>query len=451
MAYTADPATIAALTAKNDYVTIPFGTGVEQVWTLDTYMAQWAAGVIAQPAALAGADPVSEAQAVAADRCGSTPTPDCSGAAQIGYSYGSLVAQAWSLGGYTGLAPAPPATGAPAGTTTVSAGGFTPSISLSGTTATGGPAPLPASTAPAAAAVPASQFQAHFLDAGTGGSDIGGGIATIGLVTVNPILFGVGIAISVISSLFGAIFGGSGDIQKLAKQVDQLKQATEAGLDQATRFTWAVGNGVATTWLAITNIWDNFLDALWSALKGLWKLLWCLAATVLPKIIQALKDLRKFLDWIYQNYIRKIMNYLQLIRRWLQILKLLHVPFAAKLDSIITRIQGALFTPFLYLLRSLNGFGAWYNVILTADLVLQKPIFLRTMWAYQGEWINMWWAAQSATATSGGGVPTTTGPAPPTIQSEAASVHEFVLTGAGDYGVLAAESKALSLQFQAGL
>lgn len=395
MAYTADPATTQALLAKDDYVDIPFGTGMEQVWTLDTYLAHWAAGAIAEPASLAGADPVSEAYAVAQDRCGSTPTPDCNAVAQLATAYGNTVAQAWSLGGYTANGSAAAAGAGPAAAPTGSAGGLTPSAAAAGPTATGGPGPATAATVPAATAVPASQFQPHFIDSGSAGGDVGGTVAGIGLTTANPILFGVGIAISVVSGILGAIFGGSNDVQKLAKQFDQLKDATEKGLDLATRFTWAIGNGVAALWTADALIWDSFTDQLWTNFKNVWKSVWTALATTIPTILKLIHDARQLLDQVYTKYIRKIMFWIQWARTFLAYLKLLHVPFAQKLDKIIGQIQTAVFAPFLYVLGVLNLYGAWINLILTQNLTLQRPVFLNTMYEYQADWINMFWEAQS--------------------------------------------------------
>jgi hypothetical protein len=284
-------------------------------------------------------------------------------------------------------------------------------------------------------ASPSSTWQPHaeFIS----GGDIGGaagGIATgVGLAASAAVSFGISLAIVGLASLFSGIFGG-GNTDKLEKEIQQLKGATQDALDETTRFAWAIANGLGALWRAIAEIWDNFLDALWSAIKSLWKALWCVVSSVLPKIIQILKDLRKYLDLIYQKFIRPIMNYLQQVRKVLQILKLLHVPFAAKLDRILGQIQSAVFGPFLLLLRWFNTYGYWINTILAADLTLQKPIFLRTMTKYQGDWIRMWWSAQQGAAGAAAGL---TQPAPGAAQSNAqelADFHQYAAAGTGPYG-----------------
>jgi hypothetical protein len=443
-------ATLQQLTASENFITIPFGASMETVWTLESYLSQWAAGSIAEPASLQGQDPLAAAAAVAADRCAVIPTPDCANAAALAAQYGQQVANALAAQGYTAPAPAAaaPAVSAPA-TTIVVGPAVTPSAGLQPALAPAAPLapsgagqPAPGATAAAATGTLAPRFA---VSGGDGGDAAGGVLGT----AVSTALDYVPIIGPILGALFGSLFGGT-DLSGLTKAVNQLAQETAQLGDDITRLAWHIANGLGALWRAIATIWDNFLDQLWSVMKSLWKLLWCLAATVIPKIIQIMKDLRKFLDWLYQNYIRKIMNYLQLARRWLQILKLLHIPFASKLDSIITQIQGALFTPFLYVLRWLNGYGAWYNVILTADLTLQRPVFIRTMYAYQADWINMFWTAQTGAGQSGAQSLPGAAAAPVLPAQEQSDFKLYATAGAGPYADRAAQAKLILAAAAAG-
>jgi hypothetical protein len=254
--------------------------------------------------------------------------------------------------------------------------------------------------------------------------------------------FGISLAVTFLAGLFASIFGGN-DTAKLAKAIDDLKSATQQSLDEITRFAWAIANGLGALIRAIADIWDNFLDALWSALKRLWKLLWCVVDTVIPKIIKILRDLRKYLDWIYQHIIRPIMNYLQKVRRILQILKLLHVPFAAKLDRIVGQIQSTLLGPFLWVLRALNGYGYWINAIVTNHYTIQKPLFMRTMQAYQGDWINLWWQAQQGSGPAAVSPATTPGAAAAANRQELADFHAYAVKGAGPYAEIQTEAQQI--------
>ena len=282
--------------------------------------------------------------------------------------------------------------------------------------------------------LPPTTWQPHadFLLAG-GAGGIGGSLGGIGAgIASAAVSFGISLAVTFLAGLFSSIFGGN-DTAKLAKAIDDLKSATQRSLDELTRFAWAIANGLGALIRAIADIWDNFLDALWSALKRLWKLLWCVVDTVIPKIINILKNLRKYLDWIYQHILRPMQKWMQRARQVLQILKALHVPFASKLDRILTQIQGAVFGPLYAVLGWFNIYGSWVNAILTWDYTIQRPIFLRTMYKYQADWVGMWWSSQFDQSTPTPGVDYPREAVPPTIPQCAAEIGAAVKAGPGGF------------------
>lgn len=299
----------------------------------------------------------------------------------------------------------------------------------------------------ASVSVPVPALHAQFISSGGGGGGgIGGVIGAIGSTALDYIPI-IG---PILGALFGSLFGGT-DLSQITKQLNQLAQQLGQLGDTLTRFAWSIGFALGELARAIAEVWDNFLDALWSAVKSLWKALWCVVSSVLPKIIQILKNMRQYLDWIYQHLIRPIMNYLQKVRRILQILKLLHVPFAAKLDTILGQIQSAVFGPFYWLLRWFNSYGSWINTLLAWDLTIQRPIFLRTMQKYQGDWIGMWWNAQAANLPAGGGLPAAPPGAPKTPAQDQADFQQYVNTGAGPFADVVAQARNLYAQVDAQL
>jgi hypothetical protein len=145
------------------------------------------------------------------------------------------------------------------------------------------------------------------------------------------------------------------------------------------------------------------------------------------------------------------MNYLQKVRRILQILKLLHVPFAAKLDRIIGQIQSAVLGPFLMVLRWLNGYGYWINAIVTTHYTIHKPLFMRTMQAYQGDWINLWWTAQTRAAAGSSAPPAVATGAPPSGAAELADFRQYAADGTGAYSGYVARARQIVQQAAAGV
>jgi hypothetical protein len=287
------------------------------------------------------------------------------------------------------IAPQVPAPGTPP-LTVVAATPATPAVA---TPAAPGAAAVPLVAAPVH--VPALHAQYTLVSGGGGGGGgIGGTIGAIGSAALSYIPI-IG---PILGAIFGGLFGGT-DLSQITRQLNQLTQQLAQLGDNITRFTWKVAFGLGELTHAIAEIWDNHLDALWQAVKRNWKLLWCEVSQVIPKIISILKDWRKWMDWIYKHIIQPMQKWMQRARAVLALLKALHVPFAAKLDKILTQIQAAVFLPMSWVLGTLGVYGSWFNAILTWDYTLQRPIFLRTMYKYQGDWTNLWWSTQFRPAT----------------------------------------------------
>jgi hypothetical protein len=148
-------------------------------------------------------------------------------------------------------------------------------------------------------------------------------------------------------------------------------------------------------WIADAYIWDNFIDQFWTNFKNVWNALWKHLTQLIPLIIDQIRKLHDRFQQFYKKHILPNLKYLTYIRIFLAYLKLFHIKIFDRLDKIIGQIQGALFAPFLWMMRIVNLHGAWFNVVLAADLTIQKAIWIRTMTKYQGEMVNMWWAAQT--------------------------------------------------------
>lgn len=261
---------------------------------------------------------------------------------------------------------------------------------------------------------------------------------------VDPITFGADIILTIIGGLFGGLFGGS-DAGALNKGLTDLRQALADGLSKATRFAWSIAFAFGTLLQTLHDIWVRFLDAMWNLLKRIGAALEKLITEVLPKLLKLLHRLRELLQVIYKKYIRPLLNYIQIVRRYLAILRIFHVKWAAKLDGWLVNIQGRIIGPYLWVLRTLNGYGQWINVILTAGAVIQRPVFLRTMYAYQQDWVNLFWAGQ-ATANGATSPPSGTPIAsPPTMQQVRADLSTFVTTQSGPVANDAARAQAAAL------
>jgi len=318
--------------------------------------------------------------------------------------------------------------------------GQTPTTTTPTTPTTATTPTTPTTTTPTAADVyQSSGLKPKFLDAGGAGGGVGTLISSVGSIALSfiPVIGGF------LGGLLGGLLGGGTDLSGVIKSLNSLQQQIHDLSDTMTQFTWSVANGLGDTIQAFAEVWDNFFDAVWTYLKQLWKLLWSVVDTIIPALIKGLRDLRKLVDTVFQKYIVPALKYLQKIRLVLEILKALHIPFATKLDQILGKISGALFAPMYYVLRMLNANALWTNFILAWDLTIQRPLFLRTMQKYQGDWIAMWWNAQAANLpAAAGSLPPPAG-GPPSNASEISAVQQYARTGTGPYASIAAQAQVI--------
>jgi len=110
---------------------------------------------------------------------------------------------------------------------------------------------------------------------------------------------------------------------------------------------------------------------------------------VLLPIVNGLGNVRNALMDIYRRFIRPMLIVLQDLRQLLAILAAFHIRFAQKLDQKLTELEYKITQPLFYLLSFVNGVANWVNLIVTAGYLLQKSVFLNSLFAYVGEALNL--------------------------------------------------------------
>lgn len=112
----------------------------------------------------------------------------------------------------------------------------------------------------------------------------------------------------------------------------------------------------------LQNLWDNVIKKgisgllSWLKRKGQWLEL------KLKPTIDYLKQLRTWYDRYYRLHILPIINMIQRIRRFLLILRLLHIHIADKLDKYLTTFERDLNRIFLTIHGALNQIIDWLNL-----------------------------------------------------------------------------------------
>lgn len=167
-------------------------------------------------------------------------------------------------------------------------------------------------------------------------------------------------------------------------------QAAITGIGNALKAAWAVLSRLSGFILSfLGTLWQDIVKGIIGALHDLRLLLGDLYNNILKPLAQAMAQVRNWILEQYKRWIRPLLIILQNIRRVLAILKLFHLKFASKLDSVIADVQLRLTQPMFWLLSYVNSIANWVNLIVTANYLLQKPLFLWSLKAYVGESLNM--------------------------------------------------------------
>lgn len=230
-----------------------------------------------------------------------------------------------------------------------------------------------------------------------------GGIAEEGPIAAagGPIglaIWGVATVLQILGGLFG-IFGGGGGVT--VADVQKLRDDTNRAIDTSYRFSWKVAFSIGAIMNSLGWLWNKVIKQLITRLATLAKTVSDTITKVIVPALQTLQKIRDLLNKLYDKFVRPLLSYIQLVRKYLQILKALHIPFADKLDGILARIQGKIIAPYLWVLRTVNGYGRWINLIITAQGTIQRAVFLNSHYRYQSTWVGMFWNSQTSKQVAG--------------------------------------------------
>lgn len=283
-------------------------------------------------------------------------------------------------------------------------------------------------------------------------------VGGVGATAGNPIIFGIEVVGIILGKILGGIFSGGGtDLSQIQGQIDGLKQDMSTAVAKLTRFAWTALNALGKLLQFVHDLFVGLLAAMWELLKKLAKVIddlihgllaqvvrmlaW-LWNTALPAVVHAIQVVRKVLNDFYVKYMRKALVWIQLARRYLQILRLFHIKWAAKLDADLGFIVSSILGPYLQVLRYLNNFASWVNIIVNAKLILQRPVFINTMYAYQKDWVNMFWASQGQWNFPSASPVAKPSDMPESLAGVIADMNAFVTGDSGPFAAAAADAKA---------
>jgi len=140
--------------------------------------------------------------------------------------------------------------------------------------------------------------------------------------------------------------------------------------------------GISQIWQTIEAAWHD----LWTGnFKGLLSDLVALIHEIeadLKYILQPLINWIRFekawLDMLYNNVIKPLMNLIQRIRQTLVIFRLLHIGWATTLDQWLAQLEGRISQAFLQARQDINTLANWVNYIVDPTGLFNIPLMLLT-------------------------------------------------------------------------
>jgi hypothetical protein len=180
-----------------------------------------------------------------------------------------------------------------------------------------------------------------------------------------------------IVNFFGGIGSVLADILAVAKWLFSIILYVAQVL---LNFVVAVGNfllaligkiGQFAAWL-----WTNFFKGIFTRVMNVLQKAHDWLEQRLRPIINFLKKIRALQDAYFRRYLKPLLDMLQHTRQFLQLLRLLHISFAAQLDNYIAGLEARLAQTFATLRAAVNNAIDVVNLLADPTLLIRKPVLL---------------------------------------------------------------------------
>lgn len=127
------------------------------------------------------------------------------------------------------------------------------------------------------------------------------------------------------------------------------------------------------------HLWNAFFKGiftgLWSAIKAGWQWL----ERELAALNRIMTKLRAWLQRYYNQYIRPQLQMIQKLRQYLQILSLLHISFAQKLDAYLAQLQAKIVQSYATIIGTINTLVDITNALADPRYLIRKPALLLSL------------------------------------------------------------------------
>lgn len=110
---------------------------------------------------------------------------------------------------------------------------------------------------------------------------------------------------------------------------------------------------------------------------------------VFDPIIQIFDRIQAALTWVWTKIISPILAGIDEIRRALRLLAAIGVPFAARLEDVLARIQREIFERFRQIQNWVNTATFWLDILLDPGGWIKSTPFLYTVFRFGGNMVNV--------------------------------------------------------------
>lgn len=159
----------------------------------------------------------------------------------------------------------------------------------------------------------------------------------------------------------------------------------------------AVGRALV---VAVKSVWDFSKLTYSSVLKPAWLKFWRFIESVQRTLERIFEPVFSFLDrirtWvlrIYENFVRPILDMIDVARRALRVLSALGIDWARALERKLAELEEKIQLPFTFVLGKINEIVNIVNRVVTADGLFQRLAYIRTLerdMRYAGRAIVNW-------------------------------------------------------------
>jgi hypothetical protein len=186
--------------------------------------------------------------------------------------------------------------------------------------------------------------------------------------------------LGILGSVLDAIGGVFNDIGEYLNKVlaiiwGDIKDVGDA-LKSVTDAIWKALN---TIWTWLKEAWDwlktNVIEPIHSWIHSVTQ--W-LHQTLQP-LIDWINQIRSMYEWYWNNILKPALNFIQRLRQFLLVFRLLGFKWAIQLDDYLSEAEQKLEQGFLYVWANLNLLAEWVNFIMDPFGLFQPQLFQGTV------------------------------------------------------------------------